>query len=301
MTRLRCLGVSLLLIVVLLILLNGNAWGTTTTASKYILKMDENVEGDGFFSLYQNVTARNLQLHNDGHGSGSYDYEGKFVTRNEADFNDETQEYSLVDDRRIDFNESVDFSFAPHTFSFGKTFQSAAYSSLGVEKTSIKNYGNETGISMNAHFDSLNILSKNISAGLYWKSTNESDGDGFSRRIKDLGRTSLMVDTAFSGRAHIGVLEVNRPIFGSNSKYQGLHDVIREVDEDYAGTYTLVKKMSHEFNLTYNAEDDDWLPCCSGGYLTMPTYYRKGSKGFGSDVKGVFDCTCFKPAEVMKL
>jgi len=39
---------------------------------------------------------------------------------------------------------------------------------------------------------------------------------------------------------------------------------------------------------------DDWLPCCSGGYLTMPTYYQRGSKGFGSDVKGVFDCTCYR-------
>jgi hypothetical protein len=295
---LRWFRVLFLSIIFLLILLNGNAWGATTTASKYLFKMDEKVDGDGFFSSYQNVTASNLQLHNDGHGSGSYDYEGKFDTQNEAEFNDETQEYSLVNDRRIDFNESVDFSFAPHTFSFGKTFQSAAYSSLGVEKTCIKNYGNN--ISMNARFDSLNILSKNISAGLYWKSTDESDDGLIARRTKDLGRTSLMVDTAFNGRAHIGSLEVNRPISRSNSKNQGLHNVISEIDEDYAGTYTLIMKMSHEYNHTYKAEDDDWLPCCSGGYLTMPTYYRKGSKGFGSDVKGVFDCTCFKPAEVMK-
>jgi hypothetical protein len=26
----------------------------------------------------------------------------------------------------------------------------------------------------------------------------------------------------------------------------------------------------------------------------MPTNYQKGGKGFGSNVKGVFDCTCFK-------
>ncbi len=51
---------------------------------------------------------------------------------------------------------------------------------------------------------------------------------------------------------------------------------------------------------SYFAEDDvkgsGMLACCSDGYLTMPTYYRMGSKGFGSDVKGVFDCTCFKPS-----
>jgi hypothetical protein len=40
--------------------------------------------------------------------------------------------------------------------------------------------------------------------------------------------------------------------------------------------------------------DDDWLPCCYDGYLTMPKYYRMGSKGFGSNVKAIFDCTCFE-------
>jgi hypothetical protein len=26
----------------------------------------------------------------------------------------------------------------------------------------------------------------------------------------------------------------------------------------------------------------------------MPEVYQMGSNGFGSDVKGIFDCTCFK-------
>jgi hypothetical protein len=36
------------------------------------------------------------------------------------------------------------------------------------------------------------------------------------------------------------------------------------------------------------------MPCCFGGYLAMPTYYQKGSKGFGSNVKSIFDCTCWR-------
>ena len=35
-------------------------------------------------------------------------------------------------------------------------------------------------------------------------------------------------------------------------------------------------------------------PAASVGYMTMPTYYQKGGGGFGSNVKGILDCTCFK-------
>ncbi len=67
-----------------------------------------------------------------------------------------------------------------------------------------------------------------------------------------------------------------------------------EIDEDYWGTYHIEKNMTIEVPYKKVVTSDDWLPCCFGGYMTMPTYYQKGGKGFGSNVKGVFDCTCFK-------
>jgi len=43
-------------------------------------------------------------------------------------------------------------------------------------------------------------------------------------------------------------------------------------------------------------KSEDWLPCCFGGYLTMPLPYLGDMKLKGA--KGVFDCTCFKVAAV---
>jgi hypothetical protein len=57
----------------------------------------------------------------------------------------------------------------------------------------------------------------------------------------------------------------------------------------------LEKKMKVSIVRAYTSNDDDWLSCCFGGYLTEPTYYQEGTKGFGSNLTNIFDCTCFKP------
>jgi hypothetical protein len=61
-------------------------------------------------------------------------------------------------------------------------------------------------------------------------------------------------------------------------------------DERFAGVYDIEKNilMKSRFDL-YRAEDD-WLPCCYGGWSDMN--YRD-QKGFGKSARGVFDCTCY--------
>ena len=65
-----------------------------------------------------------------------------------------------------------------------------------------------------------------------------------------------------------------------------------EIDEDYWGTYHIEKNMTLEVPYHLIQKSEDWLPCCFGGYLTIPTTYLGDSKLKGA--KGVFDCTCFK-------
>ena len=66
------------------------------------------------------------------------------------------------------------------------------------------------------------------------------------------------------------------------------------IELDPVNTADIEKKMTLEVPYKRVETADDWLPCCFGGYMTMPTYYQRGTYGFGSNVKGVFDCTCFK-------
>jgi hypothetical protein len=258
----------------------GVAWGATTTEDiGYIYSMDQKVEGNGFFSSYKDITAANLELGSKGHGSGSYSYESKLRTENEFKYDSSSQDYYGSAERKIAFNESVDYAYGLSRLQLGKSFRSGAFSSLGKEVTCIKNYG--SGVSMNAHFDFLDTLSKDISANLYWKDIT-SDDYPYGESTEVSSRTALNVDAAFTGRGHIGVLAVNGSV----------HDVEKMIDEDYIGTFSIVKKMSHEFNYKMKAEPEDWLPCCFGGWDTMN--YRD-QKGFGKSTKGVFDCTCFAP------
>jgi hypothetical protein len=68
------------------------------------------------------------------------------------------------------------------------------------------------------------------------------------------------------------------------------------ISQDYRGSVQMSFKMNLKEHIYYlnNQQNESWLNCCDGGYLTMPTYYQKGSKGFGSKAKGIFDCTCWK-------
>jgi len=233
-----------------------------------IYNMEQKIEGNGFSSSYLNAEALNLSLFNKGHGSGSSNYQSTLQVNNGAKYDDKTGESRSVDDRVIKLEESADFSYAPTGFDLGRSLRWEGFQSLGREETCLKNYGSFA--SMGAAFNGVDTLSKDLLAELSWKSTNITDED--KRTLEDHGQTSLVVDAAFSGRGHIGAL-----ISG---------DIM--VDEDYLGAYTLSKNMSHQMDYTQKMEKDDWLPCCSGGFLDMNSLDQRALKS----ARGVFDCTC---------
>jgi hypothetical protein len=252
--------------------------------TQFLSSMDQSVQGTGFHSYRENVGTTGLRLNNAGHGSGSYNYEAKLSVENEARYDDTTSDYeSGTGERKIAYNESVDYTFAPVKFSFGKSFQSGAFNSLGKEETSIKN---DRGLmSMNALFDSISTMSNSLSANAYWfNSSDIADLDPDTLESIDRGYTKLNVDSAFTGLGHIGVLGLQGPGL-PNAKHLQVANLI---DEDYLGTYQMVKSMSQTFNFTTIQEPDDWLPCCSGGFASMNFEDQKPFKS----AKGVFDCTC---------
>ena len=112
---------------------------------------------------------------------------------------------------RVSYVESVDYTFAPVRFSFGKTFQSGAFNNLGKEETCIEN---DRGLmSMNALFDSISTMSKTLSANAYWKNSSDdaTNPDLDTLTSTDKGYTNLKIDSAFSGLGHIGVLGLSEP------------------------------------------------------------------------------------------
>lgn len=92
--------------------------------------------------------------------------------------------------------------------------------------------------------------------------------------------------------ASLGV--VRNKHFNASSRF-GRVETENQIYQEYVGNLNMSLAIKMDDYIIINTPDDEWLPpCCFGGYLTMPTYYQKGSKGFGSNAKDVFDCTCWK-------
>jgi hypothetical protein len=241
----------------------------------------QSVSGVGLANSYRYLTANPQVIHSHSSGSGAYSYESAATvlydieSKSGGNFDD-----YLSSDRKIKVQESVSAAYAPTTLNIPGSFKVAPIKSLWRDAVCAQNSG---GVALTAIFDEARSLNKEIMI----------DTAG-SSRYENLNRPnigfSLYADmnliAAFNGTARLGMIQngIDDP-----------RDSITMIDEFYRGSFSLEKKMKISIVRTLTSNDDDWLPCCFGGYLTEPTYYQKGPKGFGSNLTNIFDCTCFKP------
>jgi hypothetical protein len=87
-----------------------------------------------------------------------------------------------------------------------------------------------------------------------------------------------------------------------DSKYDVKHQnypALSEGEERYYGTYDLARKIEMRSIFEKSNDTDDeannwlpsWLPCCYEGGNDMG---QLDQRDFGTDAKGVFDCTCYR-------
>lgn len=249
----------------------------------YIFQADQLIQGNGFFNSYKDIHSGHLAMNSKGYGTGSYNYESMTKVQKDARYRSKTDDYSTLNEQKIKYDETVDFSGSSMNFGLGKTFAAVALNKLGKEETCVKNYGD--AVSMNSLFDSASVLSKNLSADLLWH--GEALDQIEEKWNKEWGHTNLSLDAAFTGKGHIGVLQQQ---YSDQGKARN-QAVDYEVDEDYLGSYHITKKMSQTFNKTAAYYNQDWLGCCWGGFESMNPLDGRAFKS----AKGVFDCTCFQP------
>jgi hypothetical protein len=265
------------------------------------------VQGNGYFVTYLYAKAGNVALKNYAHGSGSLNSEATLIynslnrsTHNAySDYNDFTQDC-------IQFKEDVSMVYAPMRIAVGTGYYAANpldYSSLLKEKTWVKNY--LAGTSMHHEVEYAHALDKELEIVAKDKRNLTWDPE-----LASVGYTQMkLVEDVTDGKAHIGVLQANKNFLDNSNVAQpdytntdtlgqfgrlrsAWKDPSIEIDEDYWGTYHIEKNMTLEVPYHLIQKGEDWLPCCFGGYLTIPATYMGDSKLKGA--KGVFDCTCFK-------
>jgi hypothetical protein len=291
----------------------------TAEDSNSTFSFEQSVQGNGYFMTYMYAKAGNMAMKNYAHGSGSVDnsmimssYENWHRWHPVAeDWNDYVMSC-------IQFKESVAEVYAPMSIAVGTGFYAANpidYSSLLKEKTWIKNYMAQSSIHHEIEY--AHAIDKDLEF-----TAKEKFNHTYDPEVTSVGVTQFKVtEDVTDGKIHFGVLQGSQlanVLAGQTGDATTLgaefwpwdmntlgasvgtmrttawKNPTIEIDEDYWGTYHVEKNITLEVPYKKVVKADDWLPCCFGGYLTMPTYYQKGTRGFGGNVKGVFDCTCWK-------
>jgi hypothetical protein len=264
---------------------------------------EQSVQGNGYFMTYIYAKSGNIAMKNYAHGSGSLNSEA-LLTYQQLDQKrrDASTDYNDFAQNCIQFKEDVAMVYAPMRIAVGTGYYAANpldYSSLLKEKTWVKNY--RAGTSMHHEVEYAHALDKVLDLTVKEKFNHTYDPEWVG-----VGYTQMkIVEDVTDGKAHIGVLQANEnfaPQINSvldvvDSQVAGMknsawRNPAIEIDEDYWGTYHIEKNMTLEVPYHLIQKGEDWLPCCFGGYLTIPATYMGDSKLKGA--KGVFDCTCFK-------
>jgi hypothetical protein len=261
----------------------GLACGDSYDDSIFLYHMDQKMNGNGFFSTYDDTNVANLNISNVAHGSGSYSHESTIEAQNEAKYQrggDLEDRIIVYDDTwntwsMIKTNESMDFSYAPINLQLGKYSHPIAFKSKGWKGICLENAA--SGVSVNTRFDLVEMLHKNITAELLW-SWKRID-DELEVTVDNQAKTKLKLKADFSGKGHFGILNINRSIQNPNIM----------IDEDYSGTYSITKSISHATDYRLKHITDGWLPCCSIGLNEMDYLDQKQFKS----AKEFFDCTCY--------
>jgi hypothetical protein len=79
------------------------------------------------------------------------------------------------------------------------------------------------------------------------------------------------------------------------TKPGSMYKVEGEGQERYVGDFDISKNIQMSSSYERMVVSDNWIPCCAGGWNTMPQLYQAA---IGKDTKGVFDCTCYKAPNV---
>ena len=253
---------------------------------------EDSISGSGLFASNNKIVAQgphadarvysrlaNVYLQKTNHGSGSIERES-IITSNESinEHIDPDVIYAFGLIATLDNNSMV---YKPQTMSIGTGYYATYpvnFNSLLSEKTQIKNYASKT--SMGHEIDYARGINMDLMASV------EDDYSGWEP-AKSLTSTLMNLNGGVtSGTAHLEMLQG-----GTRRSKSAWSNPDIDVDQVYTGTFEFATKMNLTVPVYTSVSEDYWLPCCSGGWVDM-TYSDKSS--FGTDAKGIFDCTCPK-------
>jgi hypothetical protein len=263
---------------------------------------EQDVEGQGYSMVYQNVNTKTLQLKNYMHGSGTMDAATLIYSNQSSksywDQHKDTLVYGKSNDARrgnITFVEQNEMTYAPVAMAYGTGWYEKnpiVYNSKLKERTEGKSY--QEGVSMLHQIEYASAFKKDIGVELQCiepapkpKSdppSPKTGTHGYSGSTAGSGLARMKIEEeVIEGTVHIGQLFTNPD---PKVRDHGWKNPLIEIDENYVGTFRITKNMEVCVKKSGASVRKDWLSCCFGGYDGMDDE----DKLWGE--KEIFDCTC---------
>jgi len=257
----------------------------------YEHNFEQDVEGEGYTMVYQNVNTPTLELQNYMHGSGTMDA-ATLISSNESkikyypqDLN--TQVYLPAEyaySQNISFLEQNEMVYAPVAMAYGTGYYEKnpiVYNSKLKEKTWGKNYQGEVRTSMHHQIEYAAAFKKDVGVDLQCKEPVPTTTSKYSSSHENgVGLARMRIEEEVTeGTVHIGELV-------AGSEDYAWKDPKIEIEEDYVGTFKITKNMEYCATKYAKKVRPDWLSCCVGGYGEMEDYDRVWGE------EEIFDCTC---------
>lgn len=101
----------------------------------------------------------------------------------------------------------------------------------------------------------------------------------------DLAKVDFTKDTQYKLQSHsTGIADFKWAQVGA------MDEILNAGEEQFVGDYDLVKTIRMKSRVDTILEEDEWLPCCSGGFISMNPVDQEPLRS----AEGVFDCACPK-------
>lgn len=263
---------------------------------QYEHTFEQDVSGNGYAMVHQNVNTPTLELQNYMHGSGSVDV-ATLISSNESvnkyyPQDVDTQVYLPAEyaySGNISFLEQNEMVYSPVTMAYGTGYYAEhpiTYNSKLKERTWGKSY--QEGVSMQHQIEYASAFNKDIGVDLECKEPVPTTGTKYSTSPESgVGLARMRIEEEVTeGVVHISELAADTDEDGDFTEDHAWKNPKIEIDENYVGTFTITKNM--EFCATKYAKKvrPDWLSCCIGGYETI----EDDDKIW--DESKVFSCEC---------
>jgi hypothetical protein len=285
MPRLRIIYI-LPIILLVVYPLNSSAQMIGQTA-KYVYNSTASIEGDGFANEYQNLESGPMKFLIHSHGTGVYKKEEEDNVLKGYRFDNRTQEYLSTSDNRIETRKTVNVQYAEVDFYNGGSFRTGPLRSLFKDHSDARHYGFR-GV---AEWEILEAsqAQEEISTDLFWRA--DRIRDYYTQSQSSSASLKMNLAANFAGRASLSGF-----LGGEMPENETPENETAIIDEYYAGTFNIVKKLDMEAEFKNVSLEDEVMECCFGGWKTMPYDYKNGPDfGLSPSIKGIFDCTCSEP------